>query len=118
MQLPDTIQPTLDGTGVTKEANVREVKFGGNYTQRTGCGINCVRQTWNLTWQGTEAQVTELDDFFEARAGWDSFTWTPPRHSSALKFTCKAWGRSYQSDVNNKVDTLTAAFEQQFDLNE
>ena len=113
MNLPTTIQPTYAGSDKKVTTNVREIKFGSNYTQRTADGINNVKQSWQLEWVGTVAQIDELDNFLAARGGWDSFDWTPPNQSTSLKWTCDQWVRSHYADG---VHSLTATFEQQFDL--
>ena len=112
--LPTTIKPTITGSSKSVSTNVREIKLGSNYTQRTADGINNVKQRWGLEFLGTIAEIDELDDFFNARGGWDDFGWTPPRQSTVLRWTCKTWDRD---GVSATHDTLRATIEQQFDLN-
>lgn len=113
MQLPTTLKPTYDGSNKKTTTNTREVKFGSNYTQRTADGINNVSETWELEWIGSVTDISELDNFFIARGGWDSFTWTPYEQTEELVFTCTEWTRTYSSD---RVNILSAKLVQQFDL--
>ena len=116
LALPTTLEPTIAGSNKKTSTNIREITFGNNYTQRTASGMNSVRQTWVLKWFGSIADITELDNFFIERGGWEAFTWVPKRQTTTLKFTCREWSRSFESDSNDGVDTLTATLVQQFDL--
>lgn len=111
--LPTTIEPTYAGTSKSTKTRVRRMQFGDGYSQRAADGINTVTQEWSVEWVGTTTQIDELEDFLYARGGVEDFDWTPKRESSARKFTCPEWGRTY---INN-TDSLTAKFVEEFDLN-
>jgi phage-related protein len=102
------------GAQVTKRPEVRSVKFSDGYEQRVSFGINTTAQVWDLRWAyRDDTEAGEIDAFFSARRGVDSFSWTPPGSPAPLKFICREWNRTL--DENN-LNTIAAKFEQVFDL--
>jgi phage-related protein len=57
---------------------VLTAQFGDGYEQTAADGINNRSQSWSVTIRGPAAQVTPARDFLDARAGAQSFFWTPP----------------------------------------
>ena len=91
---------------------VRTVVFGEGYQQRLQFGLNRDPKNWALTFANRDD--TERDNiitFLEARAGTESFDWTPPR-GSAGKFLCRAW--STDMPIYGRT-TINATFEEVFE---
>jgi phage-related protein len=92
---------------------VLQTEFGDGYTQRTGDGLNTQRQIWNVEFVSDTTTINNIVAFLEATNGSDSFDWTPPRQSSALKFRYTEYARQ---PMGPTTDKLTATFRQEFDL--
>ena len=96
------------------QPRVLETKFGDGYRQRAADGINTLEVVWNVEWPNiTSAQADSLEAFFEAKAGWQAFLWTPRRKSAPWVWTCNKWSR--MPDVGDLTD-MTATFRREFDL--
>lgn len=107
-----SITPTY-GAQKTSQPRVRSVQFGDGYSQRLRYGLNTNPKTWDLTWQNiTEANADIIEAFLDARAGAESFTWTPPDSASASKWICQQWNKNIPY-VNRA--TITATFVQVFE---
>lgn len=102
------------GAKVTKRPEVRSVRFSDGYEQRVSYGINTTAQVWDLTFAfRDDVEAAAIDAFLSARRGVESFSWMPPNELAAYRFLCREWSRSV--DENN-LNTITARFEQVFDL--
>ena len=89
-------------TQETVEQDSLRIKLGDGYEQRL---INL-----SLTFNVSTADATTIDTFLDARFDdQDAFDFTPPHHSSALKFICTR--RSRTAILNNRV-TMNFTFEQ------
>jgi phage-related protein len=89
-------------------------EFGDGYVQRAADGINSNRLTIELTWGLlTTAQRNELNSFFTARNGHESFDWTLPDTSETLKFICQNWSDSF---IEPGLYSMQATFMQVFDV--
>ena len=109
-----TYRASFQGTSKTTKPRVIKNSFGDNYSQRTADGINSKPQNWDLSWEGYQvAEISEMEDFLDARGGHEAFYWTPERDSTALKFICPEWTRTFIAEHN---DTLSAKFEEVSDL--
>lgn len=85
------IPPTTRPTGAVK-FRILKASFGDGYEQRAGDGLNTRAQSWSLTFNGTEAEVQPIQDFLDARAGVESFYWTPPGPGASQKlFACDGY---------------------------
>ena len=105
---PATPAPVY-GAEKRSQPAVRSVKFGDGYEQRLTFGLNQNPKTWSLNWSNiTEADCDTLEAFLDARAGQESFDWTPPSGGGA-KWVCREWSRTLESYNNNSVQ---ATFEQ------
>ncbi|RAH97620.1 hypothetical protein DLJ53_27585 [Acuticoccus sediminis] len=110
---------TFTPTRTPSENSIRDTtpklliaEFGDGYTQITADGTNHIRETLRLTWQFLD--VTEADyieDFFRAQGGHTPFYYTAPDDSTAKKWTCRKWNRTFQE---NNRRTITAEFTQDF----
>ena len=77
------------------EPRVMVTAFGDGYEQRTQFGINANPQKWSLTFKARlDAEANAIDAFLQARGGLQSFFWTPPGQTVALKFVCRKWSKS------------------------
>lgn len=110
--LPTTINPNYNTSSKQYTARVLETQFGDGYRQRVADGINCIQREYTLEWIGTNSDIDELVAHFVERAGYQSFTWTPPDESS-MKWTCQKWVRT---DLGTDVSQLTATLRQEYDI--
>ena len=101
--------------GASKQAqpNVRVAEFGSGYSQRATFGINQDKKVWQLQWQNRSATDTNtIEDFLEARAGVESFDWSPPDDTATYKWICKSWVKTMPY---SNLFNITATFEQVFE---
>lgn len=101
-----SITPTY-GASKTSRPRVLNVQFGDGYSQRVRFGLNTDLKNWNLTWQVSEADADTIESFLEARAGVESFEWTPLDSSTAYRWICQEWSKTIPY-VNRA--TITATF--------
>jgi phage-related protein len=88
---------------------VTQVKFGDGYEARQQFGINQNLKQWQLTFKNrSDTDANAIETFLDARAGTESFDWTPPNGSSA-KWICREWSRALD---NYNYNTIQATFEQ------
>ena len=88
------------------------VKLGDGYQQRLVFGLPANKRLINLTltFNVTTTDATTIDTFLDARFDDQaSFDFTPPHHSSALKFVCTR--RSRTAILSDRV-IMNLAFEQ------
>lgn len=91
---------------------VRQTKFGDGYENRVRFGLNADPKEWTLVFK--ERSNTERENilsFLEARGGYDSFDWTPPR-GTAGKYVCSEWQVTMTSA---NYSTIQATFRQVFE---
>jgi len=80
---------------ITPEIRVRRAEFGDGYTQTSADGLNHIRQTVELTWDALSLiQKNQLEAFFVARGGYQSFYYTPFGFAAPVKWTCGDWSWS------------------------
>lgn len=101
-----SITPTY-GASKTSRPRVLNVQFGDGYSQRVRFGLNTDLKSWNLTWQVSETDADTIESFLEARAGVESFEWTPLDSSTAYRWICQEWSKTIPY-VNRA--TITATF--------
>lgn len=71
------------------KSNVVVSEYGDGYQQRQEVGMNSLKQIWPLTFEKrTTTEADAIEAFLLARKGVDSFDWTPPGGSGALKYKC------------------------------
>lgn len=85
------------GASGSIDFKIREAKFGDGYVQTVKDGINNVRQTWPLVFNGNLADMQPIYDFLCEHGGAVSFLWTAPGTNSAAlwrspKFTMTSVG--------------------------
>ena len=97
------------GASEQKKPRFLSVSFGDGYQQRAADGINNVIRQWQLTFSSKQARIDEIRAFLDARAGAESFDWTPPR-GAAGRWIAPEWN----SQINNGGDNLTVTFVEVF----
>ena len=104
------ITPTY-GASQQRSPNTTTVQFGDGYQQRllVGMSKNLNPKVWRLTWKVSETDADTISDFLDARAGQESFDWTPPGESSSSKFICQSWSKSIS--YKNRA-TIQASFQE------
>ncbi|ADD95053.1 Phage-related protein (COG4718) [uncultured Mediterranean phage uvMED] len=88
------------------------VKLGDGFQQRLVFGLPANKRliTLNLTFNVSTTDATTIDTFLDARFDDQaSFDFTPPHHSSALKFVCTR--RTRTAVLSNRV-VMNLAFEE------
>lgn len=108
-----TVAPDFSAQ-VTYKPRVRATRFGDGYEQRLADGVNTQPATWNLTFANrSDADTTTIHTFLAARAGVETFDWTPPDAGSSIKVICREWQKTMN---RNNLNTVSATFEQVFEL--
>ena len=74
-----TAEPSASVTHRTLKA-----KFGDGYEQAAGDGINPKQSDWNLTFDGTRAEIEDVIAFLDAHGEWKRFEWTDPLGNEAV----------------------------------
>lgn len=91
--------------------------FGGNYSQRGSKGINSTRQVWGIVYDNlTTASLVRLLEFLRPLKSVTIFTWTPPRQSTALKWTVQKDSLGEVPKIGNAVSDVKTIFIQEFDI--
>jgi phage-related protein len=105
-----TYTPEYPPTEVSKP-RVRKAALGDGYEQRVRFGLNTDLKEWQLTFNARDnTETTAIRDFFQARGGVESFTWTPPLWSAvAGQYVCEEW--QITAEAHN-INNITATFRQ------
>jgi phage-related protein len=93
------------GASETVRPRVLTASFGDGYQQRVADGINFKPRQWSLNFSSKQARIDEIRAFINARAGVESFDWTPPRGEPG-KWIAQEW----QGQVNNGGDAFSVTF--------
>ena len=91
---------------------VRTVRFGDGYEQRLTFGVNQNPKMWDLTWNVSETDADTIEAFLDARAGQESFDWTPLGEATEYKWVCSEWSKSIPYTGRA---TIQASFRQGFE---
>lgn len=97
------------------QPRVRQTKFGDGYEQRVIFGIpgNNNPKEYALTFKVKDVDAATIETFLDARASdAASFDFTPPGSSTAAKFVCESWTRSF---VGTNWNEISATFRQVFE---
>ncbi len=108
-----SIEPSFPVRKISKP-KTRTVKFGDGYEHRLLFGLNQNPKVFNLVWKNiSETDSDTIETFLDARAAdSDSFTYTPPNESSAMKFKCTDWSKSMEYPSRATIQaTFTQVFE-------
>ena len=76
--------------------NTRRVRFADGYEHRILFGLaeHQNPKTFNFTFEVSESDADTIETFLDARAGTESFDFTPPGESSSSQFVCESWNKS------------------------
>lgn len=81
----------------------RKFQAGDGYEQRIRFGLHTDPKEWNLQFSNrTDTERDQIAAFLEARAGVESFDWTPPR-GTAGKYVCEDWQITLSNCNNNQI---------------
>jgi phage-related protein len=91
---------------------ILEAEFGDGYSQPTPNGLNHIRESVELTWNGLlDWEMCEIDAFLRAHKGTIPFYYTPVGDCAPRKWTCKEWQRSAKAPWS-----MSATFVENFTL--
>lgn len=97
-----TYTPSFDATEASKP-RARKFQAGDGYEQRIRFGLNTDPKEWNLVFSNrTDTERDNIAAFLDARAGVESFDWTPP-FGTAGKYVCEDWQITLSSCNNNQI---------------
>lgn len=65
-------------SSMTITPRVKRTELGNGFVQIYGDGTNTMKEMWDLTFIVNSTDFTTLHNFFQARKGYDNFTWTAP----------------------------------------
>ncbi len=109
-----SIGPSTQNTSRTVAARTLTAALGDGYQQVTSDGINNLRATWTLEWDGmSKAEMQAIDAFFVAQAGYLVFQWTAPGDTAPKLWRCAQFG---SQPTGPQSWTYTATLIQQFDI--
>lgn len=94
----------------TKTYRVLRAQFGDGYGQSVADGLNNVVRSWSLQFAGKSSYIDTIESFLDARAGHESFLWTPPSGVQGL-YQC---AESQRTQVVRDVARLAVTFQQVF----
>lgn len=95
----------------TVRLRVRRAQFGDGYSQLAGDGLNVKATDWNVTFEGTYAEVKAIEDFLDAQQGYIMFQWTPPGAAASYWYTCTDYRIVPHIGLQKR---LTGTFKQEF----
>ena len=82
--------PSFEATEASKP-RAHKFQAGDGYEHRVRFGLNTNPKEWDLQFNNrSDTEREQIAAFLDARAGVESFDWTPPR-GSAGKFVCEDW---------------------------
>ena len=106
------LQPTR-ASNRSVQPRFLKADLGDGYTQRSGDGIQTIKEMWSVTFEALDTtNANLLISFFEGLEGYQAFTWIPFRQTVTKKFICVSWSESF---LGNSLTTVTAEFQQVFD---
>lgn len=109
-----TFTPSIGPSpGTTHKPNIKvlSAEFGDGYSQPTPDGINHIKRTVQLRWDGVPYEVMEeIVDFFYRHGATKPFYYRPFGERHTLKWICKEW----QHSADGGVLKITATLEQSF----
>lgn len=88
---------------------VRSIQFGSGYEQRARFGINQNPKSFRLTFNVSETQAEQIEEFLDARGGVESFNFTGPNESTPILCICREWSKTI---VFVHRARITATFEE------
>jgi phage-related protein len=95
----------------TVTQTVKVIKFGDNYEQRQGSGINRQSRKFSLKFTRAVEEIDAIEAFLSARGAVEAFSYTHPGQPAGV-FVCREWART---DISFAVHGLTTTFEEVFE---
>lgn len=84
------------GTQRSPEVSLTRASFGDGYTQAAPKGLNHIRRTLSLKWDGlTPVQIAALESFMVEQGGYKPFYFTHLPEGVRRKWTCDTWSASF-----------------------
>lgn len=106
-------RPPQLGTSKQIDQAVDAVKFGDGYEQASAAGLNSLRETWNLQWNGcTNADCDTIEAFWRSKGKATPFWYKPPGAAAPLKFRFESFRRG---QIAGPVDSIDITLRQVFD---
>lgn len=102
----------IDQSRLAAAYRVLRNEFDDGYGQRAGGGLNSRVDRWRVVYRETPSQIDSIVAVIDAAAGVEVITWTAVRGTTAQKWTCEGFDRSYGATY----DMLTLTLRQEFDL--
>lgn len=119
MARPTFTPPKAEDRPSSKDIEPRRIEneFGDGYTQRSGDGLNTMREMRAVSWSAlTSAQADEIENFMRTRTGTDdAFDWTPTGELASRVFVCLKLTRAGRVD-SGRHETIQLSLREQFDL--
>lgn len=100
---------SIDSAGQANQL-VRQVQYGGGYSQALGDGLNNLNETWRVSRTGDLALIGPIRDFLKRHGGYRSFLWTLPT-GEPVRVRAQGWQLRPRG---NGVFTLNTTFQQVF----
>lgn len=100
---------SIDSAGQANQL-VRQVQYGGGYSQALGDGLNNLSETWQVSRTGDLALIGPIRDFLKRHGGYRSFLWTLPT-GEPVRVRAQGW---QLRPCGNGVFTLNTTFQQVF----
>ncbi len=95
----------------TVTPTVKVIKFGDNYEQRQGSGINRQPRKFDLAFTRKTEEIDAIESFISARGAVEAFKYTHPGQPAGV-FVCREWKRT---DITFGVHGFAAAFEEVYE---
>lgn len=99
------------GTGFKPTLKIRDAEFGDGYSQPTPDGINHIKNSVSLKWDGlTYDQMEEIHAFFMDHKGTIPFYYRPFGTRTSAKWTC----REFQHNTDDGIWEYSAELVESF----
>lgn len=95
----------------TVTPSVKVIKFGDNYEQRQGIGINRQPRKFALVFTRKTEVIDAIENFISARGGIEAFKYTHPGQPAGV-FVCREWKRT---DTSFAVHGFAVTFEEVYE---
>ena len=94
MTIPTFAPPVAPSPGGTRKpvVNVLKAQFGDGYSQSRPRGLNHIRRTVTLRWDGLGTEEMQaLDGFFTRHGGYVPFLYQPYGFAETARWVCGSW---------------------------
>jgi len=97
---------------IDKEPRNNVSTYGDGYEQISGDGINTIKPSTEVVWEGlTQAEAQSVDTFLTGLAGAGTFMWKYPGDAAATRWRCTKWKPRFIGPANYGI---TASFVRSF----